>query len=54
MQPGGKDVHATPRKVDDFITEYTYTPQKEGRHVIMVTFANQEIPRYPSYKTFYG
>ena len=45
--PGGKDVHATSRKVDDFITEYTYTPQKEGRHIVMVTFANQEIPRSP-------
>ena len=45
--PGGKDVLATSKKVDDFITEYTYTPTKEGRHVIMITFANQEIPRSP-------
>lgn len=45
--PGGKDVHATSRKVDDFVTEFTYTPQKEGRHIVMITFANQEIPRSP-------
>lgn len=27
--------------------EAAYTPRKEGRHVIMVTFAEQEIPRSP-------
>lgn len=24
-----------------------YTPRKEGRHVVMVTFAGQEVPRSP-------
>lgn len=45
--PGGKDVHAASKKLDGFTTEYTYSPQGEGRHVIMITFANQEIPRSP-------
>ncbi len=36
-----------PAQIDDFTTEYTYTPVKQGRHIVMVTFANQEIPRSP-------
>lgn len=45
--PGGKDVLTTAKKLEGLITEYTYSPQTEGRHIVMITFANQEIPRSP-------
>lgn len=35
------------RKVDGFTYEVVYHPRKEGRHVVMITFAGQEIPRSP-------
>ena len=47
LGPGGLPVRTTSKKIDDFTTEYTYTPVKPGRHIVMVTFANQEIPRSP-------
>ena len=40
--PGGVDVPMICKKVDDFITQYTYTPRKEGRHTILITFAGKE------------
>ncbi len=45
--PGGIDLDYISRKVDDTTTEFTYTPKKDGRHIIMITFANVEIPRSP-------
>ena len=39
--PGGVDVPMICKKVDEFITEYTYTPRKEGRHTILITFAGK-------------
>ena len=39
--PGGVDVPMICKKIDDHITEYTYTPRKEGRHTILVTFAGK-------------
>lgn len=49
LGPGGVDLHASPCSKDkgDFVTEYSYTPRQEGRHIIMINFANQEIPRSP-------
>ncbi len=47
LGPGGLPVRASAKKLDDCTTEYTYTPVKQGRHIVMVTFANQEIPRSP-------
>eukprot|EP00095_Tigriopus_kingsejongensis_P006988 maker-scaffold430_size173499-snap-gene-0.40 protein:Tk06988 transcript:maker-scaffold430_size173499-snap-gene-0.40-mRNA-1 annotation:"filamin-a isoform x3" len=47
LGPGGLPIRATSKKIDDFTTEYTYTPIKQGRHIVMITFANQEIPRSP-------
>ena len=47
LGPGGLPVRATSKKIDDDTMEYTYTPVKPGRHIVMVTFANQEIPRSP-------
>ena len=47
LGPGGRPLPATARQVDDFTTEFTYTPVKQGRHIIMVTFAGQEIARSP-------
>ena len=46
--PGGVDLSINQsRKIGDGVTEYTYTPRKQGRHIVMITFANQEIPRSP-------
>ena len=39
--PGGVDVPMVAKKVDDHISEYTYTPIKEGRHTILITFAGR-------------
>ena len=33
--------------IDPTTTEFTYTPKRDGRHIIMITFANVEIPRSP-------
>ena len=45
--PGGIDLDYMSRAIDDTTTEFTYTPKREGRHIIMITFANVEIPRSP-------
>lgn len=34
-------------KLDAHTYEATYHPRKVGRHVVMVTFAGQEIPKAP-------
>ena len=47
LGPGGLPLRALSRPIDDHTTEFTYTPVKVGRHIVMVTFANQEIPRSP-------
>ena len=45
--PGGIDLDYISRAFDETTTEFTYTPKREGRHIIMITFANVEIPRSP-------
>ena len=45
--PGGINEPVKLRKVDGFTYEAIYHPRKEGRHVVMITFAGQEIPRSP-------
>ena len=45
--PGGAPVRALSAKPDEHTTEYTYTPVKVGRHIVMVTFAGAEVPRSP-------
>lgn len=45
--PGGVNEPVKIRKVDGTSYEAVYHPRKEGRHVVMVTFAGQEIPRSP-------
>ncbi|KAJ9576572.1 hypothetical protein L9F63_025532, partial [Diploptera punctata] len=45
--PGGVNEPVKTRKVDGTTYEAVYHPRKEGRHVVMVTFAGQEIPRSP-------
>ncbi len=49
LGPGGLPIRAASKKLEDggSTTEYTYTPVKQGRHIVMVTFAGQEIPRSP-------
>lgn len=45
--PGGVNEPVKIRKVDGTSYEAVYHPRKEGRHVVMVSFAGQEIPRSP-------
>lgn len=35
------------KKIDGTTYEVVYLPNKEGRYMVMVTFAGQEIPRSP-------
>jgi filamin len=44
---GGVNEPVKIHKVDGTSYEAVYHPRKEGRHVVMVTFAGQEIPRSP-------
>jgi len=44
---GGVNEPVKLRKVDGTTYEAAYHPRTEGRHVVMVTFAGQEIPRSP-------
>ncbi|KAK6619966.1 hypothetical protein RUM44_006366 [Polyplax serrata] len=45
--PGGVNEPVMLQRADSCTYEAAYTPKKEGRHVVMVTFAGQEIPRSP-------
>ncbi|XP_063219242.1 filamin-A [Bacillus rossius redtenbacheri] len=45
--PGGVNEPVKMRKIDGSTYEVVYSPRKEGRHVVMVTFSGQEIPRSP-------
>jgi len=45
--PGGVQEPVRLNRIDATNYEAAYTPRKEGRHVVMVTFAGQEIPRSP-------
>jgi hypothetical protein len=31
---------------DPHTIEYKYTPEQAGKHVVMITWAGKEIPRY--------
>ncbi|XP_052835830.1 filamin-A isoform X10 [Drosophila gunungcola] len=45
--PGGMNQNVMQSKVDGNTYECHYYPTKEGRYVIMVTFAGQEVPKSP-------
>ncbi|XP_066996805.1 filamin-A isoform X2 [Anabrus simplex] len=45
--PGGVNEPVKLHKVDGTTYEVLYHPHKEGRYMVMVTFAGQEIPRSP-------
>ncbi|VVC42331.1 Hypothetical protein CINCED_3A018391 [Cinara cedri] len=45
--PGGVKEPVKIIKLDAHTYEVTYYPRKVGRHVVMVTFAGQEIPKAP-------
>lgn len=45
--PGGVREPVKMIKLDAHTYEVTYYPRKVGRHVVMVTFAGQEIPKAP-------
>lgn len=44
---GGVSEAAVVEQTDRGLYDVTYQPKKAGRHVIMVTFAGQEVPRSP-------
>lgn len=35
------------RKIDGNTTEAVYHPRKEGRHIVMISYGGQEIPKSP-------
>ncbi|XP_046641662.1 filamin-A-like isoform X3 [Daphnia pulicaria] len=45
--PGGSNEAVKLRKIDEHTTEAVYHPTKEGRHVVMVSYGGQEIPKSP-------
>lgn len=45
--PGGSNEPVKLRKIDEHTTEAVYHPTKEGRHVVMVSYGGQEIPKSP-------
>ncbi|XP_045034750.1 filamin-A isoform X2 [Daphnia magna] len=45
--PGGSNEPVKLRKIDEHTTEAVYHPVKEGRHVVMVSYGGQEIPKSP-------
>lgn len=45
--PGGVNEPAIMRRVDNGLYDVTYHPKRQGRHIVMVTFAGQEVPRSP-------
>ncbi|KAF4527938.1 hypothetical protein B566_EDAN012831 [Ephemera danica] len=45
--PGGVNEPVKMKKVDGTTYEVVYHPRKEGRYMVMVTFAGQEVPRSP-------
>ncbi|XP_011497813.1 PREDICTED: filamin-A [Ceratosolen solmsi marchali] len=47
IAPGGVNLPANLRKVDDTTYECHYFPVKDGRHVVMVTYGGKEIPKSP-------
>lgn len=45
--PGGVNEPVKLLKIDATTYEAVYHPQREGRHVVMITFAGSEIPKSP-------
>nr|XP_034194132.1 filamin-A isoform X4 [Osmia lignaria] len=45
--PGGVNCPVNMTKIDDKTYECHYTPVKEGRHVVMITYGGQEIHKSP-------
>lgn len=45
--PGGVNEPVKLRKLEEHVTEAVYNPRKEGRHVVMITYGGQEIPKSP-------
>ncbi|XP_044015833.1 filamin-A isoform X3 [Aphidius gifuensis] len=45
--PGGLNVTTKMTKIDNNEYKFDYTPIKEGRHMVMVTYGGKEIPKSP-------
>ena len=45
--PGGAITPTTRRNIDPNTIEYKYTPEKDGRYRVMITWGGKEIPRSP-------
>ena len=45
--PGGVNEPVKLRKIDEHTTEAVYHPVKEGRHIVMISYGGQEIPKSP-------
>lgn len=45
--PGGIITPTTSRNVDPHTIEYKYTPERDGRYRVMITWAGKEIQRSP-------
>ena len=45
--PGGIFTPTTSRNIDPHTIEYKYTPERDGRYRVMITWAGKEIPRSP-------
>ncbi|XP_014206619.1 filamin-A [Copidosoma floridanum] len=45
--PGGVNLPANLKKIDDTTYECHYYPVKDGRHIVMITYGGKEIPNSP-------
>ena len=45
--PGGVITPTTARNIDPHTIEYKYTPERDGRYRVMITWAGKEIPKSP-------
>ncbi|XP_050427022.1 filamin-A isoform X1 [Adelges cooleyi] len=45
--PGGVKEPVQMKKIDQHTYDVAYYPRKVGRHIVMITFAGQEIPKAP-------
>ena len=45
--PGGIITPTTSRNIDPYTIEYKYTPERDGRYRVMITWAGKEIQRSP-------
>ena len=45
--PGGVITPTTRRNVDPHTIEFKYTPERDGRYIVMITWGGKEIPKSP-------